>query len=405
MTATLASETSAAARRPAGRWVLLFVLAGNMLIDALEVSVVIVALPSMADALGLSPWQVHWTMSGFALGFGALLLLGSSVTARWGRRRVYLAALLVFAVASLVGGVTHSAVLLVLTRLVKGACAALTAPTGLTIINTTFPEGEQRRKAVSAYSLFGAAGFTVGILVSGALTGVNWHWVLALPGPIALVLFGFAVRLIPAETSRPARSRGGLALLTNGALRRSALGAATLNGTYLGLLLLVTFSLQHEHGWSPWRTALAFLPACLPVALSAPFSGRMVARLGSAVLILLGALAAMSGYAYQLVPVPDESYAVRLLPTMLLVGLGFVLSFGALNMQATSELSAADRDSAVPLYQCAVQCGAVVMLTTTAGLLSFLDSELPALLLITAVSLVGVLVALSGPRAARRTST
>ncbi|PRW64211.1 MFS transporter [Actinopolyspora mortivallis] len=403
MTATLSATSSAPSSRPFGRLVLLFVLAGNMLIDALEVSVVLVALPEMAADLALSPWQVQWVMSGFALGFALLLLLGPSITGRWGRRRPYLIALLLFAVASLVGGLTDSAVLITVTRLVKGACAALTAPTGLGIIGTVFPEGEPRRKAISVYSLFGAAGFTVGVLVSGVLTGVDWHWVLALPGMLALVLAVFAMRLIP-EGAGGAASRIGFGPLRNPALRRSALGGATLNGTYLGLLLLLTFSLQDEHGWSSWQTALAFLPACLPLAVAAPFSGRMVTRFGGARLVLWGALAPLCGYLYQFLPFPTDSYGIGVLPTLLLVGLGFVLSFGALNMRATSELPERDRTLAVPLYQCAVQTGAVVMLTGTGGLLLLPHGGAYTLSLITAVSLVGVLVALSGVTADRRVS-
>src|SRR6185312_391810 len=98
MTATTDSRWNA--RKQA----LLFVLAGNMLIDALEISVVLPALPSMAEDLGLSIGEVHWVMSGFAAGFAALLLFGPALTKRWDRRRVYLAALLVFAAASVVGG-------------------------------------------------------------------------------------------------------------------------------------------------------------------------------------------------------------------------------------------------------------------------------------------------------------
>ncbi|MGP3922547.1 MFS transporter [Streptomyces sp. 8N616] len=412
MTSTLShSHTPHTAPRPHPRlWVLLCVLAGNMLLDALEVSVVLVALPTIADDLALSLWDVQWVMSGFALGFAALLLLGPRVTARWGRRRVYLAALLVFAAASLVGGLTDSAALLIITRVVKGVCAALTAPTGLAIISTTFPEGPQQRRAVSVYSLFGAAGFTAGLLLSGILTGADWHWTILFPAPVALVLLPFAARLIPEEAKdqdaavrRTAPPLLRAALLCNGPLTRSALGAATLNGTYLSLLLLTTFVLQNEHGFTPWQTALAFLPACLPLAVSVLFAGRMVARFGAPRLIALGALAPALGYGFQLVPFGKDGYATGLLPTLLLVGAGFVLAFAALNMQATASVSAADRALAVPLYQTGVQLGAVLMLCLVAAVRETFPGERPAVLLITAVGGLGLLVAVSGLRSSHST--
>ncbi|MFP8960087.1 MFS transporter [Streptomyces nanhaiensis] len=404
MTATSPSPPSpppAAAGSGPRRWALLLVLAGNMLIDALEVSVVLVALPAIGAGLGLSLWTVQWTMSGFALGFGALLLLGPRITARWGRRPVYLAALLVFAAASAAGYLADSAAVLIATRVVKGVCAALTAPTGLAIITVAFREGPEQRRAVSVYSLFGAAGFTVGLLLSGALTEVDWRWTLLFPAPAALVLLVAGARLIPRDPPRrdrlPAPAPWAPALLRDGTLLRSAAGAAALNGTYLGLLLLSTFELQTEWGWSPWWTALAFLPACLPPALTALHAGRVAGRFGTARLIAAGALAAVTGYGLRLVSPAPDSYATGLLPTLLLVGAAFALSFAPLNMQATSALPPASRGAAVALYQAAVQTGAVVTLCLVAALHGALGDR-PALLLVTAIGSLGALVALTGLR-------
>ncbi|MGW7022518.1 MFS transporter [Streptomyces decoyicus] len=396
---SLSPRASAAVRWSPRLWALLFVLAGNMLIDALEVSVVLVALPSISDGLGLSLGTVQWVMSGFALGFAAVLLLGPRITARWGRRRVYLVALFVFAAASLAGGVTDSAAFLITTRFVKGVCAALTAPAGLAIIGITFSEGPQQRRAVSVYSLFGAVGFTTGLLLSGTLTELSWRWVFFFPTPVALLLLVFGLRLIPGDPGRSGTlMTPRAALLRNGALVRSAVGAATLNGSYLGLLLLVTFQGQRNLGWTPLQTALAFLPACLPLAVSALFAGRLVARFGAARLIALGAFVPVVGYAlYLRQPVPD-GYLSGVLPTMLLVGAGFVLAFAALNMQAVSEVPPAERGLAVPLYQTGVQLGAVVTLSSVAAALGAHNGYRNALVLITAVGAAGSLVALTGLR-------
>ncbi|MFF2080901.1 MFS transporter [Kitasatospora sp. NPDC058162] len=412
MTTLPVDSATAATGRPPRQRALLFVLAGNMLIDALEVSVLLVATPAVRDDLGLSLWNTQWVMSGFALGFAALLLLGPSVTARWGRRRVYLAALVVFVAASVAGGLADQGLLLVLTRVVKGMCAALTAPTGLAIIGTTFREGPEHRRAVSVYSLFGAVGFTAGLLCSGLLTGLTWRWSVVCSAPVALVLLVFALRLIPADRE-PAggepvgggprlRLRPAL-LLRNGPLLRSALCAASLNGAYLGLLLLVTFQLHDELGWNSWQTALAYLPACVPLALSLPFSGQLVGRVGTDRLIVAGLLSATLGDALYLWRGTPDSYLTGVLPTMLLVGAGFVLSFAALNIQATSGIPAAEKRLAVPLYQTAVQLGAVLVLPAVAALIGDHGRYRPALLLITAVGAAGSLVALTGVRRRPRT--
>ncbi|MFI8433234.1 MFS transporter [Streptomyces sp. NPDC079020] len=389
-------------------WALLFVLSGNMVLDAIEVSVVLVALPTIGTGLGMGLMTVQWLMSGFALGFAALLLLGPRVHARWGRRRAYLGAMLLFAVASVVGGLTDSEGLLIATRVVKGFCAALTAPTGLAIISTTFREGPQRRRAVSVYSLFGAAGFTAGVLLSAALLESGWRWTFLFPAPVAVVLLLMGTRLIPEDTVSgapgrvpdrtpdPERKSGVRALLRDGPLVRSALGAASLNGTYAGLLLLITFQIQRELDWSPWQCALALLPACVPLAVAVPFAGRLVGRFGTAELIAWGALAPFLGHLLYLWRADAGAYWTGMLPVLLLVETGFVLSFAALNMQSTETVRPADRGLAVPLYQTGVQLGAVLTLPLVALLMTSYDSYRPAVALIAAVGAGGLLTALTG---------
>ncbi|MCE7083348.1 MFS transporter [Streptomyces sp. ST2-7A] len=383
-------------------WALLLVLAGNMLIDALEVSIVLVALPTIAADLELTPWGVQWIMSGFALGFAAVLLLGPRVTARWGRRRVFLIALLVFTVASVVGGLTDSAVLLVVTRVIKGMCAALTAPTGLAIITTTLPDGPRQRRAVAVYSLFGAAGFTIGVLLSGGLTGVDWMWTFLAPAPVAFLLLVLGLRFIPRDPAhRSAPPVFARRLLRNGPLVRAAVCAAGLNGAYLGLLVLVGFQGHHVMGWSSWQTAVALLPACLPLAVSVPFSARMVERFGTPRLIALGALTPVVGQLFYLADPAPGRYVTTLLPALLLVGLGFVFAFAALNMQAASAVEPGERGMAIPLYQTAVQSGAVVMLPTVAVLLTAYDEYRVALAAIAVAGTAGLSAALPGLRKAK----
>lgn len=405
------------------QWALLSVLSGNMLLDAVEVSVVLIALPTIAERLGLSPWGAQWLMTGFALGFAALLLLGPALSARTGRRPAYLGAMLLFGLASVAGGFAGSLALLVVVRVVKGCCAALTAPAGLAIINDIFPEGPQRRRALSVYSLFGAAGFTAGLLLAGLLLEANWRWIFVFPAPVALVLLVGGLYVLPKERGVRGGKRSGpqnsprtpnspnspnspnpsrLALLRhNGSLLRSALGAASLNGTYQALLLLMVFQARDDFGWSPWQTALALLPACVPLALTVPFAGRFIARYGTRRLVTLGALFPLLGYGLYLARPEGSPYALGMLPTLLLVEAGFCCAFVALNTQATAGLEGAERGAAVSLYQACVQLGAGALLPLVALLFADGDGLRPALVLVTAVGALGLVVALAGRRPAR----
>ncbi|MFB7085261.1 MFS transporter [Streptomyces sp. NPDC056296] len=401
MTGTAAGPRAAGRRWDARQWTQLLVLSGNMLLDAIEVSVVLIALPTIAAGFGLTPWGAQWLMSGFALGFAALLLLGPSLSARAGRRRVYLGAMLLFGLASVAGALVDSLALLVAVRVVKGGCAALTAPTGLAIINDLFPDGPGRRRALSVYSLFGAAGFTAGLLLAGLLLEDSWRWVFAFPAPIALALLLAGLRVLPREHgTRPPRPPR-LAQLKEPSLLRSALGAASLNGTYQCLLVLMVFQAQKEFGWSPWPTALALLPACVPLALTVPFAGRLIARYGTRRLVTLGAFFPLLGYALYLARPEGSPYALGMLPSLLLVEAGFCCAFVALNTQAAAAFDAADRGAAVSLYQTCVQLGAGVLLPPTALLLTHGDGPRPALFLITAAGAVGLAAALAGRRPVR----
>ncbi|MBT2386310.1 MFS transporter [Streptomyces sp. ISL-11] len=455
-------------------WGLLLVLSGNMLIDALEVSVAVVALPSIGEDLNLAATTVQWTMSGFAAGFGALMLFGNRVVTHLGRRRMYLLALLAFAAASLASALATEPGLLIATRLVKGFCAALTAPTGLAILSTTCPEGRERDRAFSVYTLAGASGFTAGLLLSGALTTLSWRLTFLFPAPAVLLLFPFCLRLIPADTPTPAPVSGkgrrhydltgaatllaaltalihaltqlphhGLthprtliplalttallaafalterttsaplirpAILTHPTMARSALGAAALNGSYLGLLFIVTYQTQQQLGYTPLRTALAVLPASLPLAITALASGRLVRRFGAPRLIAAGALAPLAGYALYLRLPAHPHYLTDIAPTMLLVGAGFVASFAALNTQAVSAFPPHQRGEAGGVYQSAVQLGAALMLAATSALVTAhqpapgatpadtMTAYRPALWLVTTVGLTGLLTALTGLR-------
>ncbi len=156
-----------------------------------------VALPSIRSSLGLSTSSLQWIVSGYVLGYGGLLLLGGRAADLLGRRRVFLVALAVFALVSVFGGLVSSPGLLIAARFVKGAAAAFTAPASMSLLTTTFPEGPMRNRAFSIYTVFGASGFSLGLVLSGVLTEISWRWTLLVSAPVALGVLAAAIWLIP----------------------------------------------------------------------------------------------------------------------------------------------------------------------------------------------------------------
>src|SRR6201982_4156798 len=178
-------------------WAILIVLGGALCLDALDVSMIGVALPSIRSALDLSTSSLQWIVSGYVLGYGGLLLLGGRAADLLGRRRVFLVALAVFALVSLLGGLASDPGLLIAARFVKGVAAAFTAPASMSLLTTTFPEGPMRNRAFSVYTVFGASGFSLGLVLSGLLTEISWRWTLLVPAPVAAVVLVAGIWLIP----------------------------------------------------------------------------------------------------------------------------------------------------------------------------------------------------------------
>src|SRR3954453_22036220 len=188
-------------------WGALLVLCGALFLDALDVSMIGVALPSIRTDLHLSTSSLQWVVSAYVLGYGGFLLLGGRAADLLGRRRVFLIALGVFIVASVLGGLADDGTFLIVMRFVKGVSAAFTAPAALSIITTTFAEGPARNKALSIFTATGATGFSLGLVIGGLLTEIGWRWVFFLPAPVALVTLLAGSRLVPPDL--PARRPSG----------------------------------------------------------------------------------------------------------------------------------------------------------------------------------------------------
>src|SRR5712675_2173739 len=230
-------------------WGILIVLGGALCLDALDVSMIGVALPSIRSALGLSTSSLQWIVSGYVLGYGGLLLLGGRAADLLGRRRVFLVALAVFALVSVFGGLVSSPGLLIAARFVKGMAAAFTAPASMSLLTTTFPEGPMRNRAFSIYSAFGGSGFSLGLVLSGLLTAVSWRWTLLVPAPVALIVLAAGWWLIPRE----ARATGKAA-----AKRRSFDLPGAFAVTFSMLLLVYTVVSAQQAGWASARTIGSF---------------------------------------------------------------------------------------------------------------------------------------------------
>ncbi|MFZ0191000.1 MAG: MFS transporter [Streptosporangiaceae bacterium] len=402
-------------------WGILFVLGGALCLDALDVSMVGVALPSIRSALGLSTSSLQWIVSGYVLGYGGLLLLGGRAADLLGRRRVFLVALAVFAVVSAFGGLVSSPGLLIAARFVKGAAAAFTAPASMSLLTTTFPEGPMRNRAFSIYTVFGASGFSLGLVLSGVLTEISWRWTLLVPAPVALVVLAAAIWLIPRgeRTGRGGRrfdipgavtitaamlllvytvvsaqqagwgsartvgsfaavavlvwvfaaierrSRDPLvpfAIFSSAGLRRANIGAVTLFGTYISFQFLITQYLQTVAGWSAMSTALAFLPAGVMVVVLSIRMGSMLGRFGPTPLTGLAFICLVLAYAIFLRAGVHPDYPAVMLPAMLLVGLAFGLGFSSLTVAATAGVPNSEQGLAASLFQTSFQVGGAVVL-------------------------------------------
>ena len=419
---------SSAVRWTPRLWGTLLVLCAAMFLDALDVSMVGVALPSIGSELDLSTSTLQWIVSGYILGYGGLLLLGGRTADLLGRRQVFLVALGVFAVASLLGGLVDSGPLLIASRFIKGLSAAFTAPAGLSIITTTFAEGPLRNRALSIYTTCAATGFSMGLVLSGLLTEASWRLTMLLPAPIALLALLAGLKLLPRSEREKdhngydvpgavlgtasmlllvftvvqapevgwasartllsflavaamltvfvyveRRSAGPLirlGVLRSGNQIRAQLGAMALFGSYVGFQFLVTLYMQQLLGWSALHTALAFLPAGALVAASSTKMGAIVDRFGTQRLIVVGFALMVVGYALFLRVSVDPGYASMILPSMLLIGAAFALVFPSLNIQATNGVDDHEQGMVSGLLNTSVQVGGAIFLAVVTAVVT-----------------------------------
>ena len=416
------SATRSADGRSPGLGLALAVIATAQLMVVLDATIVNVALPHIQRTLGFSGNGLEWVINAYALSFGGLMLLGGRAGDLLGRRRVFVAGLVLFSAASLAGGFASSQAWLLAARAVQGVGGALIAPTSLALIATTFAEGPARNRAMSVVAAMSGGGAAVGLVAGGLLTTyLSWRWVLFVNVPIGL-LTAAAARLVLPESARD-RGRfdlpgaiagtGGVALgvygLSNAAadpsgvshwgdtrviasLTASALLLAgfvviearsphalmplrilanrSRSGAYLVMLALATamfgiffflsIFVQNVLGYSALRSGVAFLPLAATVVVVSGILGQLIGRIGARAPMLAGSAITTGGMFWFSRLSEHSTYVGGLLGPMLVTGAGLGLMFVPLSLVALSRVPARDTGLASSLLTTGQQVGGAI---------------------------------------------
>ncbi|TCJ00687.1 MFS transporter [Aeromicrobium sp. IC_218] len=248
MTDTTTPEAQSSGRELHLGWALLLISVAQLMV-VLDASIANIALPFIGADLGIDDANLTWIVTGYALAFGGLLLLGGRLGDLYGRRRVFMIGLAVFAIASLLGGFAANEGLLLAARGLQGLGAALASPAALALITTTFPAGPARNRAFAVYAAMSGAGAAVGLILGGWLTGLDpllglegWRWTFLINVPIGLLAAFAAPRFLPESESHPGEL--------------DVPGAITGTLGLLGLVYGFSRAGEEAHGWGdPWTIA------------------------------------------------------------------------------------------------------------------------------------------------------
>jgi EmrB/QacA subfamily drug resistance transporter len=410
------------------RWLALIIVCLGDLMIVLDVTIVGVALPSIREDLGFTESSLAWVANAYLLTFGGFLLLAGRLGDLFGQRRLFLLGITLFTAASLACGLATSQGMLVGARAIQGLGGAVVSAVALSLIVTLFTEPAERAKAMGVFGFVAAGGGTIGVLMGGILTDIlSWHWIFLVNVPIGVAVFVLSLLVLPAGRGQASEGRLDVAgavtvtaslmlavyAIVNGNevgwTSARTLGLLAASATLLGLFLLIearvrsplvplrlfrlrniavsnvvgvlwaaamfawfflsALYLQLVLGYSPLEVGLAFLPANLIMAVfSLGLSARLVMRFGIRTPLGLGlALAAAGLLLFARAPV-DGTFAVDVLPSMILLGLGAGMAFNPVLLAAMNDVSPNEAGLASGIVNTSFMMGGALGLAVLASL-------------------------------------
>jgi EmrB/QacA subfamily drug resistance transporter len=416
MTSAGSSDTAATPR--SRRWWALAVLAMAQFVTILDAAIVNVALPSIQRDLGFSQQDLQWVITAYTILFGSVLLLGGRLADVLGRRRLFVAGMLLFTAASLFNGLAWSDTSLIAGRAVQGLGAALLVPAALSVLVTIFPEGRERNRALGIWAAVTAAGGSFGLLLGGVLTdGLSWEWIFFINIPIGAAVIGLAAIFLPESRANIAERRfdfigatsitAGLMLLVYGLTRAAeqswtstepigvlagsvvliaaflviearsraallpvrmfrlrTLAGSNLSGLFTGVSFAVFFlgSLyaQLVLGYSAIETGAAFLAASLSIVLGSGIAQALVTRVGVRPVVPAGFALSTVGLVLLAQAPVDGDYFAHLFPAFVVFGLGMSFAFVGQQVGAQIGVGPADAGIASGLINTSQQIGAAI---------------------------------------------
>jgi EmrB/QacA subfamily drug resistance transporter len=407
------TDAQAAERR---RWLALALLATTQFVIVLDAAIVNVAIPSIGKDLHFSQENLTWIPNAYALTFGGFLLLGGRMADLLGRRRLFMVGLVLFSLASLLGGLSTSEGQLIAARAAQGLGAALLAPSALSMVTNMFAEGAERNKALGVWGAVSGSGGAAGVLLGGVLTQyAGWEWVLWVNVPIGVIAAILAPRLL-VESRKEAETKtfdafgaltvtAGLSLLVYGLVdtvnagwgssktllllaaaaallaafvttelrsraplvpfrifRLRTLTGANVIGLLIGASIFAMFFflsryMQQVLGYDALKAGLSYLPLALVIIVSAGVASQLVTKLGFKSVLVAGmALVTVALLWFAQVPV-DGSYVSDLLAPMVIAAVGLGFAFVPVTIAAVSNISADDSGLASGLINTSQQVG------------------------------------------------
>ncbi len=409
------------------RGLALALLAATQFVLILDIAIVTVALPSIGTDLDFAPADLSWVINAYALLFGGFLLLGGRMSDLIGRRRMFMAGLIIFTAASLAGALAQSALWLVMARGAQGLGAALVSPAALSLVMNLFPEGAERNKALGIWGAVAGSGGAAGAILGGILTDVfSWEAVLYVNIPVGIAAVALAPRLLPVgrdlggvrsfDVAGAVSVTAGLALLIyavvdapnagwgstqtlllgavavallaafvaieastkrpllplrtfrNGMLRSANLGAVLTTAALFPMWFLLTLYTQAVLGYTPLEAGLAQLPIALLIVATAAPAQQLVTRIGPRIPFAAGLLLVAGALFWFSRVSADGSFLADILGPSVLAGIGGALAFIAGTIAATTGAADEDAGLASGLLNTSQQVGGAIGVAAIAAI-------------------------------------